>query len=134
MSKIQFSLIKNIIKKLFLVLLLSLMAFVFYWTVYRDIDSEICYKNIANQLNIEPSYWSLFKYIENILPVGLSRADVYKRLQVIAPFHVTPDESNSGTFERITLQICNHPFNNPDFHVRYTYGGTLISIRVEESP
>lgn len=125
---------RNLVKILFAALLLSLIVFLSYWTIYKDIDYEVCMGQVARKLNIDPSYPSLTKHIEDLLPIGLARSDVHEILRRIAPIQIKQIDNYAGPFERITIEVCRHPLNNPMLYVYYTYSETLTSIRFEEGP
>lgn len=119
---------------LFAALLLSLAAFVSYWTIYKDIDYEVCISQAARKMNIEPNYSSLSMHIEDLLHVGMSRSVVHETLQGIAPIQIRQINNSADPLERITMEICHHPLNNPILYAYYTYSGTLTSIRFEDGP
>src|SRR5918996_938956 len=126
--------IQRPIKTLFFILMACAIIFSLYMTIYRDIDREMCTNRIAQKLRIEPSYASIIEYIKTILLAGITRDDVYKQLQAIAPLQIEPIDNYAGLLDKVTIKICNHPLNNLRFYAYYTFGGQLLEIRFDEEP
>jgi hypothetical protein len=125
---------KKILSLAFLVLTALAIVIFIYFTAYREYEYRNCVIRAAKKLHISPEYSEIVQYTKYSISPGMTKEDVHSKLQEIGNIDIQRIDGYQGIAERITMVICNHPLNNFDLYVYYTFGGKLVAVRLEESP
>jgi hypothetical protein len=110
-------------------LLLVCLVIFTYFHVLRLVDEAICMRPIAKKIDIAPTFDSLQSYLQYTLVPGMTRQDVTKKLEEIGPVESeTSDDGLSFIVDKVTLNICSHPFNHMTLFISYTRDGKLLGF------
>jgi len=111
-----------------IIVMLCCFVPVSYMTI-REIEGEICYRRIASELNVAPTYEAisaaLYAQVDGALYPGMDREQVIAALEQIAPVatHNEGPTFGGGFVEFTMLKICFFSTSDVTLLIYYSYEG-----------
>ena len=88
------------------------------------VEIPVCSAQIGQKLNIPWKYSAIRDYAISSLRSGMTRDEVEKALEVIAPIQVSP----STVGDQILIRICPNPLGNIVLQAYYSPSGVLEKV------